>query len=615
MNLKIDDLNNKKLVYLDNPKIFRILQEFLPILNPDKITVITDTPEDIAYVRECAVKNYEERKLSISGHTVHFDGMEDQGRDTEKTKVLLPPGKTISRQINTGERTECLNEIKSYMQGAMQGRECFIRFFCLGPLASDFSVSALQITDSAYVGHSEDILYRSGYEQFKKLKPADDFFYFVHTAGKLDSRGNSVDVEKKRIYIDIAENRVLTVNSQYAGNTVGLKKLALRLGINRADQQGWLTEHMFIMGACPQGKNRKTYFAGAFPSACGKTSTAMIPGQTIVGDDIAYIKIKNKKPFAVNIEQGIFGIIEDVNPADDPVIYKALTTPRELIFSNILVNNGHSYWPGMGKTLAEEGENHSGKWKLGAKDKEGKIIPYAHKNARYTIRLKELENVDEKLDDANGVELSGIIYGGRDSDTSVPVLQSLTWQHGVFLGATIESETTAATLGQTGVRKFSPMANMDFLVIPLGKYIANHIAFGARCVKVPLVFKTNYFLKDEGKFLNSKLDKKIWLLWMEGRVHGEYKVKETPAGYIPVYEDLAGLFQKILNKKYSREDYSKQFSLRLSRFLEQTDRIEKWYAAESDIPREFLSELSDLRLRLDACRKKFKKDIIAPEEF
>ena len=220
-----------------------------------------------------------------------------------------------------------------------------------------FSLRALQITDSAYVTHSETILYRPGYEEFKKLNGSEDFFYFLHSAGRLENNV-SVDIDKRRIYIDLEENTVYTVNNQYAGNSVGLKKLAFRLAIQKAHNDGWLAEHMFIMGV--HGKpGRTTYFTGAFPSACGKTSTAMIPGQTIIGDDIAYLRTINDEIRAVNVEQGIFGIIQDVNPKDDALIYKALTTPRRLFF-NVLISDGVPYWLGMGMDPPDEGINYTG---------------------------------------------------------------------------------------------------------------------------------------------------------------------------------------------------------------------------------------------------------------
>jgi len=291
-----------------------------------------------------------------------------------------------------------------------------ILFYCLGPVNSKFSIPALQITDSAYVAHSENILYRQGYQEFKRLNGSKDFFHFIHSAGKLDERKNSIDIKKRRVYMDLQEERVFTVSNQYGGNSIGLKKLALRLAISKANKEDWLCEHMFIMGVRPEEKNRVTYFTGAFPTACGKTSTAMIPGQTIIGDDIAYIRPDEEGiARAVNVEQGIFGIIADINPKDDPLIHAALTTPRELIFSNVLVKDKIPYWLGMGKDLPEGGQNHSGDWKKGKKDKDGNEILVAHSNARYTIRISELKNADKDLENPEGVPISGFIYGGRDS--------------------------------------------------------------------------------------------------------------------------------------------------------------------------------------------------------
>jgi len=609
MNISKDvlsDDNLKKIKDLNNIHVEKIIDEFVNLCKPERVTVITDDRKDIDYVRELALKIGEERNLAMKGHTIHFDGFHDQARDKENTRVLITPDMKMSSFINTRDREEGLKEIYEIMKDSMKGKEALVRFFCLGPLNSRFSISALQITDSAYVAHSEDLLYRTGYEQFKKLDGSEDFIYFIHSAGGLDDRGNSKNIDKRRIYIDLIGERVLTMNNQYAGNSLGLKKLALRLAIYKANNEDWLTEHMFILGVNPEGKDRKTYFTGAFPSACGKTSTAMIPGQAIVGDDIAYIRRNpNGEAYTVNIEQGIFGIIENVNPEDDPVIYNTLTSEREIIFSNVLINDNRPYWLGMGSDLPGEGNNFSGEWKSGKKDEKGNEILPAHKNARYTVRISELENADPMMDDPDGVPISGIIYGGRDSDTSVPVFQSLSWVHGVFLGATIESETTAATLGKSGVRKFNPMANLDFLVVPLNKYIENHLKFGNSLKKKPLVFATNYFLKENDEFLNRKVDKKVWLLWMEGRVHGEYDALETPIGYIPKYDDLSNLFKETFNRDYSREEYDKEFSVRIEKFLDKIERMEAVYKNEEGIPDDFNDIFNKVRKDLEDAKNKF----------
>ncbi|HIE26765.1 TPA: phosphoenolpyruvate carboxykinase (GTP) [Candidatus Poribacteria bacterium] len=614
MDNVLNDINLSKLSALKNEHVSNIVEKYIRLCQPAKVTVITDAKEDIDYVRKLAIQNKEESPLAIEGHTIHFDGYFDQARDRANTRVLLPEGEKLSKSINTIDRETGLSEMMKLLDGIMTGKEMLVCFFCLGPNNSKFSIPALQITDSAYVAHSETILYRSGYKDFQDLNGSDEFFHFIHSAGELDENGNSKNIAQRRIYIDLEEERILTVNNQYAGNSVGLKKLALRLAISKANREGWLCEHMFIMGVHPTGPNgRVTYFAGAFPSACGKTSTAMIPGQSIIGDDIAYIRAgEDGVAYAANVEQGIFGIIRDINPTDDPVIYEALTTPRELIFSNVLIVDGTPYWLGMGKELPSAGINFSGEWEEGKVGSDGKEVPPAHPNARYTIGINELENANPNLHHPDGVPLSAVIYGGRDSDTNPAVVESLSWSHGVFIGAALESETTSATIGEEGIRIHDSMANMDFLVIPLGTYITNHFKFGEVLDKPPKIFSTNYFLKEDGKFLNEKVDKKVWLLWMEGRVHSEYNAIETPIGYIPRYPDLKSLFSQIFDREYTKEEYEKQFSIRVTKLLERLERIEKIYNQEDDVPKVFHRHIAQQRKRLNEAKLKHKKDVISP---
>jgi phosphoenolpyruvate carboxykinase (GTP) len=613
--LKGDNL--RKLVALKNPYILKQVRAFIDLCTPAKVTVITDDPEEIDYVRQLALETGEERVLRMEGHTVHFDGYHDQARDKTHTAVLLPEGQELSRGIVSVERDEGLEEVLGILDGIMRGKEMLVRFFSLGPTDSRFSICALQITDSTYVAHSEDLLYRTGYEQFKRIQGSPEFFTFVHSAGGLDERNCSANIDERRIYIDFLDGKVYSVNNQYAGNSLGLKKLALRLAIYKANHEGWLTEHMLIMGVHPPDRDRVTYFTGAYPSACGKTSTAMIPGQTIVGDDIAYIKTDGEgNARAANIESGLFGIIKDVNPDDDPLIYRALTSPRELIFSNVLIADGVPYWQGMGpRDVPDEGVNFSGEWWEGKMDEEGNEIPFAHSNARYTMRISELENADLKVNDPEGVIVQGIFYGGRDSDTNVPITEAHSWEHGVYMGATIESETTSATLGEEGVRKSNPMANMDFLVIPLGTYLSSHIEFGRKLENCPRVFATNYFLKHKGVYTNDIPDKKVWVLWAEGRVHGDYEAIKTPLGYLPKYKDLKALFRQVFDKDYSLEDYHTQFSIRINKHIEKIARIEEVFRGEPNMPREFWDILSQQKAELEVLKAETGKSALAPEYF
>ncbi|MHA2280756.1 MAG: phosphoenolpyruvate carboxykinase (GTP) [Promethearchaeota archaeon] len=619
---RIDPSNLEKLEVLNNKHILKIVDDFVSLCKPAKITVITDSKEDIEYCRLKAIEIGEEAILGTEGHSIHYDGFytmsnHDQARDKKNTRVLIPKGEYASPWINTIDREEGLEEIMEIMDGCMKGRECLIRFFCLGPKNSVFSILALQMTDSFYVAHSEDLLYRSGYEEFKKLNGSNDFFYFIHSGGKL--AGNppvTEDLTKRRIYVDLQEKRVLSCFNQYAGNSLGLKKLALRLAIHRSNNEDWLAEHYFILGIHPKGKNRVTYACGAYPSGCGKTSTAMLLGQTILGDDIAYLrKWEDGYAHAVNIERGIFGIIKDVNSNDDPVIFKAITTPRETIFSNVLIKGNVPYWIGDGRIVPEEGVNFSGNWRKGKKDVDDIDIPHAHPNARYTIRIEELANADPNLHNPKGVPINGIFYGGRDSDTMPPVVESLDWEHGVFLGATIESETTAQTLGAEGIRKAQPMANLDFIVVPLAKYFENHQKFGNSVTNSPKVFAMNYFLKGEDdKYLNGILDKLCWVIWAEGRTHGDFDSIKTPIGYIPKYKDLRNLFSQYLNKDYKKNEYIEQFTLRIERLLQKNNRMRTNYEKEINMPSFFWRILNEQKSELTEMKKKFKIDEISPFE-
>ncbi len=603
----------KKIQAIDNPELHEFLARYIDLLNPSRVFVCTDSPEDEFYVKWKALYYGEEKLLETPGHTVHYDNYYDQARDKANTKILIPGGKRLPF-LNTLDRDEGLREIHELMKDIMVGKELFVCFFVLGPKESVFTIPAVQLTDSAYVAHSEFILYRKGYEEFKRLGRQAKFFKFVHSEGELDERKTSRNLDKRRIYIDLADEIVYSVNTQYGGNTIGLKKLAFRLTIHRAVREGWLSEHMFLMRV--NGPNgRKTYFTGAYPSMCGKTSTAMIPWENIVGDDLSFIVPMKGEARGANVEKGVFGIIQGVNPEDDPVIWKVLHSQHEIIFSNVLVKDGKPYWNEMGVPIPDEGENHSGKWWRGKKDREGNEIPPSHKNARFTVSLEVFPNVDlEALEAPCGVKIGGMIFGGRDKDTWPPVREAFNWKHGVVtMGAALESETTAATLGKEGVRAFNPMAILDFMSVHLGEYIDNYLKFAEKVTEEPKIFAVNYFLRDEeGRWLNHKLDKAVWLKWMELRVHGDVDAIETPIGYIPKYEDLARLFREVLHKDYSREDYEKQFMIRVPELLAKISRIEKIYREQvGEVPEEFYRILEEERQRLLAVREKYG-DYISP---
>ena len=619
LNKRLSGDGHEKLLKINNPELFEFIEKYVELCNPDKIFICADTPADVNYIRETSLKNGEESKLAMKGHTIHFDNYYDQGRDKKNTGILVPKGVNLGEAIETRDRDAGLKDINEVLKGIMTGKELYILFFCLGPTNSEFSLPAVQLTDSAYVAHSEFLLYRPGYAEFVRQGANARFFKFVHSQGELDERKTCKNLDKRRIFIDLQENIVYSTNTQYGGNTIGLKKLAMRLAINKGSNEGWLTEHMLVMGVHGP-KKRVTYFLGAFPSLCGKTSTAMLEGETIVGDDIAYLRKKDGEVRAVNVEKGMFGIIMGVNSKDDPSQWKALNNPGEVIFSNVLVTPDKSvHWIGKDGEVPPKGHNHSGEWSTGKKDADGKEIKCSHPNARFTLSLDTLDNLDPKLNDPKGVVVGGIVYGGRDSDTCVPVEEAFDWQHGIITrGASLESETTAATLGKEGVRAFNPMSNLDFLSIPVGRYIQSNLDFAKGLKKNPLIFSVNYFLKDkDGNFLNEKTDKRVWYKWMELRSHNEVSAIKTPTGLVPKYDDLKRLFKEVLKKDYSKEAYDKQFMLRVPENLAKIERIKKIYENKAqipDAPEVLFRVLEEQKVRLMQAKEKFG-DYITPDKF
>jgi phosphoenolpyruvate carboxykinase (GTP) len=599
---------------LDNPELNRFIAEYIEFCNPAAVFVSDDSDGDISHIRTMAVKDGEENDLSINGHRIHYDSFFDQARDKGHTKILVPKGTDLGPLVKTMDRDDGISEIRGILKDMMKGHTLYVCFFCLGPINSEFSIPCVQLTDSSYLAHSETILYRKGYEEFVRQGRSAKFFKFVHSQGEVDERKVCKNLDERRVYIDIQDSIVYSTNSQYGGNAIGLKKLAMRLAINRGSGEGWLTEHMLVMGI--KGPNdRTTYFTGAFPSLCGKTSTAMLDGEKIVGDDIAYLRKRDGKVKAVNVENGMFGIIQGVNSKDDPIQWNALHSPGEVIFSNVLVTKDKSlHWIGKDGDTPEKGVNHSGDWWIGKKDEKGNEITSSHPNARFTINLNMFENLDPKIQDPEGCLISGIVYGGRDSDTWVPVEESFDWTSGVIeKGGSLESETTAATLGKAGVRKFNPMSNLDFLSIPVGKYIQANLDFAQGLDNPPRIFSVNYFLKGkDGDFLNEKTDKKVWYKWMELRVNGDVDAIDTPTGRIPKYDDIKKLFKSVLNKDYTEKEYEKQFTIRVNENLAKIERVKEVYETKvPDAPGIIFEVLEGQKMRLLEAKEKLG-DYISP---
>lgn len=594
-----------KLSRIRNLHLLRWLHEIFEIAKPARVFIVTDNHDDIEYIRKVAIERGEEYQSAYNPrHTVHLDGPRDLARDRENTRILVEGDLKIP-MINTKRRDEGLSEVKELFKGIMAGKEVFIGLYCFGPRGSPYTLYGVQVTDSAYVIHSSNILYRICYEEFTEREDLE-YMRFLHSAGERDENGWSRNTHKRRIYIDLKDNTVYSVNTQYAGNTVGLKKLSLRLCINKGYRENWLCEHMFIVGVKGPG-DRISYFTGAFPAGCGKTSTALV-ADTVVGDDLAIIRNVNGEARALNPEIGMFGIIDGVNPRDDPEIYEILTSrDTEVIFANVLLTEDGDIWWNGKPYPPRPGINYAGRWTPGQRDENGAEIPPSHPNGRFTTSIFYLRKVDPRINDPMGVPIKGMIFGGRDPHTWVPVEEAFDWDHGIATkGASLESERTAAVLGQVGKMEFNPFAILDFLSISPGAFVDLHFKFGESLREKPRIFSVNYFLRDENrKYLTEKIDKVVWLKWMELRVNNDVDAIETPTGYIPIYEDLVDLFERYLNKEFRETLYRKLFTIRVVRHLEKIERIWKIYETIDDTPRKLFDILRWQKNRLEEARMRY----------
>ncbi|MEM4745026.1 MAG: phosphoenolpyruvate carboxykinase (GTP) [Ignisphaera sp.] len=597
----------ERLMKIRDPTLHKWIAEVVSIAKPSSVYIVTGDREDIEYVRKAAIERGEEISTIYPMHTVHFDGPNDLARDRKNTKILISNNSSIPL-ITTYSRELGLREIFELAEGIMSGKEMFVSFYCFGPRDSDFTMYAIQVTDSAYVIHSENILYRPCYDVFVEKAPNIEYVKFFHSSGELNENKWSKNIDKRRIYIDLEEATAYSINTQYAGNSVGLKKLMLRFCVYKGYREGWLCEHMFIVGV-RGNSDRVTYFTGAFPAGCGKTST-VFAADTVVGDDIAIIKAVDGIAKAVNPEVGMFGIVDGINPEEDPEIYRLLTSPEtEVIFANtLLTDDGEVWWRGKPEP-PKPGINYAGRWP--PENDNALKIPPSHPNARFTISIRYLDNLDPKIDDPNGVPIHGMIFGGRDYHTLPPVVESFDWIHGIVtMGAILESEKTTAILDGVGEIEFNPFAILDFLSISIGRFLKLHLDFGEKLVTRPRIFNVNYFLKDEeGRFIADKRDKVVWLRWMELRVHRDIDAIETPIGYIPIYGDLAKLFNRHLDKEYPETRYEKEFMLRIDRLIDRIERGWNIYTTIPDTPPIFFEIMKNQKRKLEEAKQKYGNKI------
>jgi phosphoenolpyruvate carboxykinase (GTP) len=611
---KMSDAELAKLNKITTEDALIKIANSISICQPDSVMVNSGSDQDVAAIRQMSLDKGEEASLAMKDHTIHFDLPEEQGRIVDRTFYIVNPDEKISALAKKILRDEGLAYVKDNMSGIMRGKVMLVGFFNRGPAGAPATIPAVEITSSTYLMHSANILYRNSYDTFdQEVKDTGYFFTNLHSEGPWRAE----DLPNARVFMDRSWLTTYSMYCTYAGNTLLMKKGNHRFAVDLATyfQTGkQLSEHMFITGFDGPG-GRSTFFCGAAPSGCGKTTSAMA-GDRFVGDDLAQMWIADDGTMrAVNPENGIFGIVEDVNYDGDPYLMKCLREEgTEVIWSNVLIDDqGVPHWVGNNEPHPPKGRNFQGEWWEGKTDDNGKPIPISHPNARATVPNVAIGNYDRaSAEDPNGVHVKVMTYSGRDSDTMPPIWVAKNPNHGVTIGASIVSAATATEVGATGVRR-QPWANAPFIPGALADYMRSQFDFfnSDALTDKPIMAGLNYFLTagargGEGtRLLGEKRDVKVWMGWLERRSHGEIDAIETPIGYLPKYEDLKKLFADTIQKEYPRELYDMHFSLYVDKILARIDIQEEAYGKEDNVPQELFDVYAEQRKGLEALKEKY----------
>ena len=581
----------------ENRKVLDFVKESAELAQPDEIVWIDGSEAQLEALRKEACETGEMIKLNqekLPGCYYHRTAENDVARVEARTFICCK-NKEDAGPINYWmDPTEAYALCREIARGKMKGRKMYVIPYSMGVVGSSFSKIGVEVTDSIYVVLNMAIMTRVGLDCYDALGKDGDFIKGFHC--KCD-----VDPEKRYIMHFPEDDTIISVNSAYGGNVLlGKKCFALRIASYLGKNEGWMAEHMLILGVTyPDGT--KKYVAAAFPSACGKTNLAMlIPpkhyldlGYKIetVGDDIAWIRVgKDGRLWAVNPENGFFGVAPGTNEKSNPNALAA--TRKGTIFTNVAINpeDNTVWWEGLTKEAPAHLTSWLGKdWTPDQYDKENKAkTSAAHPNSRFTAPAVNCPCLSPEFNSKEGVPLDAIIFGGRRATTTPLVYQSRDWDHGVFVGSIMSSETTAAATGAVGVLRHDPMAMKPFCGYHMGDYFQHWIDMGKKVAHPPKIFNVNWFRQGEnGEFLWPGFGDNMRVLdWILKRCDGKVDARETAIGYVPYAKDidLEGLdmteeaLENILyidKKRWSAEadeiaEYYKQFGDRLPAELSQS---------------------------------------------
>jgi phosphoenolpyruvate carboxykinase (GTP) len=598
-----------------NKKVLDFVQESADLAQPDKIVWIDGNPDQIKALKEEAVKSGELIKLNenlLPDCYLHRTKVNDVARVEDRTFICTTNKEDagpINYWMDPRQAKELSNEIA---RGSMKGRTMYVIPYSMGVVGSDFAKYGIEVTDSIYVVLNMNIMTRVGKSVLNQIGKDGDFIKGFHAKC-------NVDADKRYIMHFPEENLIISVNSAYGGNVLlGKKCFALRIASYLGKNEGWMAEHMLILEVVFPDKKTKKYVAAAFPSACGKTNLAMlIPpkhytdmGYEIktVGDDIAWLRVdKDGSLYAVNPENGFFGVAPGTNEHSNK---NALdSTKRGTIFTNVALNTDDMtvWWEGMSKELPDHCIDWTGKpWDPAKFDKKDKSTCAAHPNSRFTAPASNCPSISDKFDAPNGLDavpISAIIFGGRRASTTPLVYEARDWNHGVFIGSAMSSETTAAAAGAVGVLRHDPMAMKPFTGYHMGDYFAHWVDMGTKIKNPPKIFNVNWFRTDkDGNFMWPGFGDNMRVLeWILKRCSDTpVEAEETAIGYVPKAEDidLSDMDYEITaGKKFGINDLKSILTVDKEKWAKEAEEIEGYYnnTIKDRIPQELWDCLNTLK--------------------
>ena len=582
-----------------NKSVLDWIEDKIALVRPDAVVWIDGSEEQLEALRAEACKTGEMIKLNeekLPGCYLHRTAVNDVARVEHRTFICSDKEEDAGPTNNWMAPADAYKMLYDIARGSYQGRTMYVIPYSMGPVGSPFAKYGIELTDSIYVVLNMAIMTRVGQAVLDALGDSDDWVRGLHCKCEIDE-------EKRYICHFPQDNTIISVNSGYGGNVLlGKKCFALRIASNLGRQEGWMAEHMLILGVeDPQGDVK--YIAAAFPSACGKTNLAMLIPPEIyrekgykvwcVGDDIAWMRIgEDGRLWAVNPENGFFGVAPGTNAKSNP---NALASTKQgTIFTNVVHNMDDNtvWWEGLDKNPPKNALNWKGeKWDCTDGSKG------AHPNSRFTAPAKNCPCISSEFDSGKGVPISAIVFGGRRAKTAPLVYQSRDWNNGVFVGSIMASETTAAATGAVGVVRRDPMAMLPFCGYHMADYWAHWLEMGQKLGdKAPKIFNVNWFrTDDEGNFIWPGFGDNLRVLeWILKRCEGKADAVETPIGYVPHAEDI-----NLEGLDFSIDTLKSILEIDKSLWSAEAEGIAEFYKKFGDkLPAELKNQLEGLEARL-----------------